>query len=172
MFKGKSKIVTFLLIFVTVFLVGAIFYISTLLTSGTESETQTSQIAPRKTKAANVTYSKLIALNEVTPDPELTPTPTEEESQETASEQTSISGETFSQPETEGEIEEALTPTPTETVLAYVNPTTTEDASAEASTTVTQTPTKVQDLPDAGFVYNGLIIFAAAMVLVFFSFLF
>lgn len=121
---------------------GAIFYISTLLTSGDDN--QTSAVAPRKTKAASITYSKLIALNQVTP--ELTPTPPIEALTET--------------------------PTPTETVLAYVNPTGTGLASSGASLTTTLTPTRVKDLPDAGFIYNGLIIFAASMVLVFFSFLF
>jgi len=163
MFKNKPKITTFLLVFVTVFLIGAIFYISTLLTSETKSETQTSQIAPRKTKAASVTYSKLIVLNEVAPEPTLIPSPTiMEEEQESVA---------FSQTQTEEEIVETPSPTPTETILAYVNPTTTEEATSEAETT-TLTPTKVQNLPDTGFIYNGLIIFAAAMVLVFFSFLF
>jgi hypothetical protein len=147
MFKNKSKIATILLIFVTIFLIGAIFYISTLLT--TSNESKTSQIVPRKTKAASITYSKLIALNQVTPEPTQTPI-TEPTDQVSAFEET------------------MLTPTPTETVLAYVS---TDTASSEAEAT-TQVPTSVKDLPDAGFVYNGLIIFAAAMVLVFFSFLF
>ncbi len=140
--------------FVTIFLIGAIFYISTLLTSSDENKT--SQVAPRKTKAANVTYSKLIALNQITP--EITPTPT--------------STETLASSETTETLTETPTPTPTETVLAYANPSVTGSASPGASLTTTLTPTKVKDLPDAGFVYNGLIIFAAAMVLVFFSFLF
>lgn len=131
--------------FVTIFLIGTIFYISTLLTSGNDNKT--SAVAPRITKASNVTYSKLIALNQVTP--EATPTPTLTES-----------------------LTETPTPSPTETVLAYANPSVTGSASSEANITTTLTPTKVKDLPDAGFIYNGLIIFAAAMVLVFFSFLF
>lgn len=149
--------------FVTIFLIGAIFYISILLTSGDENNT--SAVAPRKTKAANVTYSKLIALNQVTPEITLTPTPT------VASEEVASTSKTESITETPIPTL-TLTPTPTETVLAYANPTVTGTASLEADITTTLTPTKVKNLPDTGFIYNGLIIFAAAMVLVFFSFLF
>ena len=158
--------------FVTIFLIGSIFYISTLLTSGDENKT--SQVAPRKTKAANITYSKLIALNQVTP--ETTPTAQAEdttsgEETESITETPTQTGETVSVTGVES-ITETPTPTPTETVLAYANPTVTDTASSEADTTTTLTPTKVKNLPDTGFIYNGLIIFAAAMVLVFFSFLF
>lgn len=157
MLKNKSKITTIILMFVTISLIGTIFYISTLLTSGDENKI--SAVAPRKTKAANVTYSKLIALNQVTPEITPTVTPT-----------VSIEGQTAS--ETTESLTETPSPTPTETVLAYVNPSVTGQASSEADITTTLIPTKVKDLPDAGFVYNGLIIFAAAMILVFFSFLF
>jgi len=161
MSKNKLRPTTILLIFATVFLIGAIFYLSTLLTSGDENKA--SQVAPRQTKAASVTYSKLIALNSVAVEP--TPTPTE----------AITSQEYDSQTATENTVVESSTPTPTptETVLAYVNPTTTNnDASSEADIATSKNPTTVKDLPDAGFIYNGLIIFAAAMVLVFFSFLF
>jgi len=171
MFKNKSKIATVLLMFITVFLIGTIFYISTLLTSGDENKT--SAVAPRKTKAANVTYSKLIALNQDTvekePEPSLTPTPTVLPEEEVATIETVSTTLTPSLKEDQGLTE---TPTPTETVLAYVNPTTADKASSEAKTVATLEPTNIKDLPDAGFIYNGLIIFAAAIVLVFFSFLF
>jgi cytochrome c biogenesis factor len=170
MFQDKSKITTGLLIFMTIFLIGAIFYISNLLISG-DNETKTSAVAPRKTKAANVTYSKLIALNNISPEPTLTPTlaPTSTPAVSTTPATSSEINKSFVEA---GGTTEAPTPTPTEIILAYANPSVTGEASSEAGITSTIIPTKVKDLPDTGFVYNGLIIFAAAMVLVFFSFLF
>lgn len=154
----------------TILLIGVIFYISNLLISG-DDKTRSSAIAPQKTKAANVTYSKLIALNNIPPELTLTPTlaPTSTPVISTTPATSSEINKSFIEM---GGTTGAPTPTPTEIILAYTNPSITGEASLEAGITLTITPTNVKDLPDAGFVYNGLIIFAAAMVLVFFSFLF
>ncbi len=159
MIKDKSKLTTIGLLIMTFFLLGAIVYISFLLTSGSGER---SKIAPIKTKAANITYSKLVALNPtgtevVSPQEQIStvPTPTVEEE---------INEVTITPTDVEN------SPTPTEIILAY---STSEPKEAtEDSQILTVTPTKVKDLPDAGFIYNGLIIFSAAILLVFFSFLF
>lgn len=159
MIKDKSKLTTVVLLIMTFFLLGAIVYISFLLTSGNGEK---SKIAPIKTKAANITYSKLVALNPtgtelVSPQDQIStvPTPTVEEE---------INEVTITPTDVEN------SPTPTEIILAYK--TLDAEEATEDSKILTVSPTKIQDLPDAGFVYNGLIIFSAAMLLVFFSFLF
>lgn len=152
MIKDKSKATTAVLVIMSIFLIGAVVYITSLLTTGNG---EPSKAAPQKTKAANTTYSRTLALNttSVKIPPTETPTPVIEETP-------AITGT------------EALTPTPTEIILAYKNPTITGESTISAQITTTISPTKVKGLPDAGFVYNGLIIFAAAGLLIFFSFLF
>jgi len=155
MVKNKSQLTTIVLLIMTFCLLGATGYISFLLTAGDEGK---SKIVPIKTKAADITYSKLVTFNTTdvgmipTEVPTEIPTPTVEEMVSPA--------------------EAQETPTPTEIILAYNNLEVTEEATGEAELSTTLSPTKVQNLPDAGFIYNGLIIFAAAILMVFFSFLF
>ena len=132
----------------TFFLLGAIVYISSLLTSGSG---ETTNVAPRTTKAANITYSKLVALN--TTPVETTATPTTVPS-------------VMISPTVE------QTPTPTEIILSYNNPTVTGTATNAAQVSTTISPTKIENLPSAGFIYNGLVIFGAATLLVFFALIF
>lgn len=148
MFKGKAKVTTIIFLITAFFLLGAIVYISSLLTSGSG---ETSNIAPQTTKAANITYSKLVALNT---------SPTEPTATEIVTPSEIIS------PTEEG------TPTPTEIILAYNNPMVTGTATNAAQISTTLSPTKVKNLPNSGFVYNGLVIFGAATLLVFFAFIF
>lgn len=67
----KPKIVTVVLLAMTVFLMGAIFYIGYILTANPE---KTSPVAPQKTKAQSGSYSKFIALET---SPSSPPSPTE-----------------------------------------------------------------------------------------------
>lgn len=155
MLKIKPKTTTIFLLLVTFLLIGSIAYISSILTTGSG---ETSKIAPKKTKAASITYSKYLALNTapggLNPTATLIPT----------SGPTSAISPTIM-------ISITNTPTPTEVVLAYNNPSITITKAASTSAT-TPTITSIKNLPSAGFVYNGLVIFAAATLLVFFSFLY
>lgn len=140
----KPKIVTILLLLATISLMGAIFYIASILTS---ESPQSPPIAPVKTRAQSRTYNRMIALNPVTQTP--TPPPT---SSPTAT----------------------MTPTPTEIILAYTSPTPTGIATASPTVNATSsaTPTKTETLPSAGYLTHALIIFAAAGLLIFFAFIF
>ena len=162
MFKKKPKIITLFFIFITIFLVGAIFYISTLLNN---NGNMTSSVVPKKAKAANITYSKLIALNQSESPTTVPDSSPENGATSSPSEQRQLMAPTT--PVTPG----AQTPVPSETILAYANPSVTATQPVENNTT-TISPTKVTTMPETGYVYNGLIIFAASMVLVFFAFLF
>jgi len=155
MFQGKSKISTIFLLVITFLLLGSIIYISFLLNP---PDKESSSITPRQTKAANITYSKLIALNR---------SPTEVANNENL--QPSVENSPVPTETTPTEME---SPTPTEIILAYKNQSITGEATEAGQITSTVVPTKVKNLPDVGFIYNGLVIFAAAMLLVFFSFLF
>ncbi len=62
----KIKTSTILLIFMTIILMAAILVVGYIITRPTEVQTS---IAPRKIKAQNRTYSKLIALNMITTTP-------------------------------------------------------------------------------------------------------
>lgn len=77
--NNRSKIINVFLIFITFSLIILIFYISSLLLT----DNKKSSIVPKKIKASNITYSKIINLNE-TPTITITqifsppsPTPTE-----------------------------------------------------------------------------------------------
>lgn len=131
--KGQAKIVTIILLVMTVGLMLAIFYIGYVLTTNTEKPRT---IAPQKTKAQSGSYNKFIAL-EITP---------------------------------------SLTPTPTEIVLAYQNPTPTLSATASGTVTpkvtATITSTKVATLPQSGFITNAIILFGVSALVIFISFIF
>lgn len=135
------------------FLLGSIFYITRVITS--EEEVETASLAPKKTKAAAVTYSKLIALNTVSITPTVEPiTPTIEPSPTT------------------GQISptEVVSPSPTEIILALDSGKGSASQTAQVNTSIS--PTKVINLPETGFINNSLILFTAASVLIIFSFIF
>lgn len=134
-------------------LLGSIFYITKVITS--EEEAKTSSLAPKKTKAANVTYSKLIALNTVSI------MPTEELVTSTAEPSPTINQISPTN---------IISPSPTEIILALDNSGSTSSQAAQVNTSVS--PTRVTSLPETGFINNSLILFAAALVLIFFSFIF
>lgn len=151
--NNKPKLITIVLILMIFFLFGSIFYITKVITS--EQGTETASLAPKKTKAANLTYSKLIALNtvSVTPTMELV-TPTTEPSS------------------TIGQISptKIISPSPTEIILALDNSKNSSSQAAQISTSIS--PTKATSLPETGFINNSLILFAAASILILFSFIF
>jgi len=142
--KKNSKKTTVILLLVITILIFSIFYISFMLNQG-GSEITTSPTAPKKIKAANVTYQKLLAVNRTVSEEIPTEIPVTSEPSPT------------------------ITPSPTEIILAYQNPTitTTTDNSQE-----TISPTRVEALPESGFINNALIIFAASSLLIFISFIF
>ncbi len=167
----KINLTTIFLLFITVFLIGVIIYISQVLTVK-EEEVGTgtgSTIAPKKIKASNITYTKLIALNRISPTPiiseaenSISPTRSLIASNQliTGGQENNLSS-TITQASSE-------TPTPTEIILAY-NSTSNDNASEEATTRPTE---KITSIPASGVINNSLIIFSAALLLVFFSFLF
>ncbi len=131
------------MLLMTLVLMAAVLGVGYVITRPSETP---SLIAPRKTKAQSVTYSKTIAFNTVTVTPTAVPT---------LIAVASVSPSPLA------------TPTPTEIVLAKtVSPT------QSASATATIKPTKASNLPESGTVTNALFIFAAAGLMIFFSFLF
>ncbi|MFN4212600.1 MAG: hypothetical protein ACK4FL_01385 [Microgenomates group bacterium] len=147
----KSKIVTILLLAMTIILMVGIFYIAALLTNNFSENS--SPVITVKTKAQSKTYSRTIAFNispsSSSPSPTLTPTPI-------------LSPTAY------------LTPTPTEIILAYNNPSPTGNATVSATVTETPSisPTKPISLPDTGYISNALILFATAAFFIFFAFIF
>ncbi len=123
------------------------FYISYTLSSESSESAPT---APQKIKAADITYTKLIALALPSPTEEVMPSPTEEISPT-----------------------EELLPSPTEIILAQ-GPTGTASAYGNEEITSTPSPTtkKLSSLPESGFINNTLVIFAVSSLMIFFSFLF
>lgn len=107
----KSKIITIILLFMTVSVMGAIFYIGYVLTATPEKEPV---IAPQKIKAQSSSSSRFITLNTVSPTVTISPTP-------------SVAVAT------------SLTPTPTEIILANQNLTLTVTASPSATVALSKT---------------------------------
>ncbi len=147
----------------TVGLMGAIFYIGSVLTNSPQSTT--APIAPRTTKAQSIDYTKVIALNTAQSgrtgaidtfssnkanSPTVTPTSVE----------TNVPTQTSTQTD-------SSTPTPTETILAYQTVTGTVIPVASS----TPRPT-VATLPRAGAVTSSIILFGVAGVTIFLSLLF
>ena len=149
---SKSKITTLVLLFMTVVLIAAILLVGYVITRPPES---TSMIAPKQTKAQSITYSRLITFNQVLP----TATPIETPTEAPTTVPTAIPTET-------------PTPSPTEILLAKAISPTTAISTLEATVSPTIIPTKTTSLPETGTITNGLFIFAAAGLMIFFSFLF
>jgi len=184
MLKNKSKIITIVLLIMTVGLVVAIVYISQVITGEPEKGEANTNLAPQKTKAANISYQKTIAINNITPT--LVPTAFIEE---TVTPTLSLTpGEGIITPTVTNTLlalketnaasiaatvaptgTELLTPSPTEILLAYnVTPGSGESYSSSVSATTVKTKT----LPDSGFITNSIIMFVAAGLIIFFSFMF
>lgn len=150
----KTKLMTFILLSMTIILMGAIFYIASALISGSS---ESRPIGLVKTKAQSRTYSRTIALNVASPTPSPTFTP-------------------FPTPTEEITLTKKITPTPTEIILAYNNPSPTNVGTVSATISISPlsspTSTQTTSLPAAGYITNALAIFAAATLLIFFAFIF
>jgi len=158
----KEKFAALALIIMTVFLIGAIFYFSYLLMESPSGNSTSSAVAPKKTKAQVVNSERFVALNQIN-----NPSPTSStiSSSPTISDSTSPTvslSETSSATETE-----AILPSPTEIILAKANP-----SLKPQSTSKTPSPTNLKKLPDSGYLKYNLIIFGAAIFLIFYSFIF
>lgn len=169
MLNTRSKITTIFLIATTVIMVVLIFYISYLLTA--KNEPELSPTVPHKTKAANVTYSKLITLNQnlSTNDSNLN-----DQNDSIATNEANINSsrsETMISNEPTPTMIKDLTPTPTEIILAY-NDSKKEATSSADKLEETPTTVKTSTLPDSGGFFQSLFIFTMAVTLIFFSFLF
>jgi len=143
MFKEKSKIITIILLVMTIILMVAIFYIGFKLTNSSE---KTTIVVPQKIKAQDIPYSKTVELAKAnptnSPTPTLTPTPTGSS--------------------------KIVTPTPsiTEIVLKVASSSPTLSASVSAALA------KAKSLPKTGFITNAIIMFVVAGSIIFLSFLF
>ena len=178
MLKNKSKIITIVLLVMTVGLVAAIIYISQIITSQPQQGEVNTNLAPQKTKAADVSYQKTVALDEVTPtlvptatapgeNEVLTPTVVANSLLALNSNDSTLSASIT--PTVAAETTTTLTPSPTEVVLAYnVTPLVTDSSASISATTVA----KAKTLPDSGFITNSIIMFVAAGLIIFFSFMF
>lgn len=167
----KINITTIVLLVLIIVLVASIFYITFVLTSEKPTEQSTaSAIVPRKTKASNTTYKKFLSVNLPTNTP--IPIPTEPEPDTQVQSETSEEPTVTEDPtQIGGNTEFELTPTPTEIILAYEEIQAINSPLPSASE-VTLTPTRAQEIPDAGFIQNVLIMFAVAGLFIFFAFLF
>ncbi len=154
----KFDLKTLILIFFTIFLVGAIFVVFNNLMQEEEGKDFV-PIATTQTKAAPVTYSKDVVLLPTTipaptiEDPLLSPTPTlvvEAEPTQAAEEE----------------------PTPTEMIIAKISVTPLPTEEATQSSELTTVPTKTAVLPSAGSVQFPVLVFASAFLLIIFAFLF
>lgn len=160
----KFDIKLLALIFVTVFLAGAIIVVFRTLTQE-EKGKDFVPVATTQTKAAPVTYSKDIVLA-----PTTAAIPTAEAPVPSPSPTISLAPSPSVSP-TAALIAKA-DPTPTEVIIAKVSatPSPTKEASQSASPTVV--PTKTASLPSAGSVQFPVLIFASAFLLIMFAFLF
>ncbi len=141
---------------------------------------RTSEVAPRKTRATNQTYTKIIALNQTPADGE-TPTETDQSGLEEQPIEEVENSEAQSQlSPTVAETEELLSPTnsPTDRLLAQDTsdkieaPTETGAQIESDEAQLTPTPTTIVNLPEAGVVDQGLIIFLIAAFFIIFSFVY
>ncbi len=142
----KKKLITAGLLIVVVILMASIFYISFVLSKSSQEPSAT--VSPQKVKASNVSYTKLIALNQ---GPNSLPTST---------------------PPPTATVTPKQSPTPTEIVLAKAGGSPTPATGSSVTKPATVSATTIKSLPVTGVVTNSLIFMAVAGLLIFFSFIF
>lgn len=158
----KSKIVTIILLVMTVFLMGAIFYIGYILTANSD---KTPSITPQQIKAQSGSYNKFVALGtnngvtSPTPKPSNIISPTDKLTPTVAPTQTVLA---YQNP----------TPTFSATISTTLTPTVTSTITPQTTVTVTITPTKAAMLPQTGFITNTIILFGVSALVMFISFIF
>ena len=150
----KIHLKTIGLIMVTILFIGAIFYLSVQLRQ--EENSSSLPIQRIKTKAAARSYTKLIALNNVSPQwkpsPSLSPSPTET-------------------PQPSNPPSPSLTPSPTDIIIAKNNISpSVEDNGLVLTGTVS--PTRgVSQLPQTGYIGYSFAIFGGALAIILLAFI-
>lgn len=166
------NIKTVLLLGVVVFLLITTVYVSFLL----RSDAGTAPTTIQKTKAAQTTYSKTLALSQSTPVPTLIP-PSPVSQSSTVNETPSPESGSFAAVQVPTVVGGTISPSPTSTLLAAISgtPTPTEVILAKITSTptpvstMTATPIRSQTLPEAGWMKPSHLIFAFAFSMIFFS---
>lgn len=171
MLKNKSQIITAGLLVITLGLVIAIIYISQVITS--ESKTgEVKNVAPQKTKAANIAYDKTVVLAN-TPTPEATVMPTAVTPTGLAVSPTGMLPSVTIAPTINSLLAyNNASISPTEIILAYNNTTVTPTSSDYSASSLSATTVKSSTLPESGFINNAIIMFVAAGLIIFFAFMF
>lgn len=169
---SKEQLVRGFLLSIIILMVFLIFFISFKLR---DNGNKTVSLAPRKIKAVNKTYSRLIVLKPTEVEgPVNSPTPILEEPTPTSPVNgltPLITNKNETAIESSPTVEVGETITPTEIIVAYVKPTIEEKISTkEGETSISPTP--VKNLPEAGTVGYPILIFGLATLVIFFSFLF
>lgn len=171
----RKKFVTAALMVITFFLMATTIYIGKLLNEPTTSSVTTI----KKTKAAALTYRRVLALNYLTPtittELLLTPTSTPDFNPSpddiTLTPNPSVSPSLSLSPTIIVSPTQMGNPTPTEIILARANPSQTLYSTQSATTTITSAQ-KITGLPESGWIQYSLIMFAAATLIIFISFLY
>lgn len=151
----KNNIITVVLLFFVVILVIAVVLIGRALSTKT-SKTTNAAVAPKKVKASNVSYSKLIVLTKSQDNPFVTTalSPT------VVTQLSSTPGPT---------VTSQSTPTVTEMLLAASKTSPTVQSSSKSAAIASATATVVKSLPVTGVITNSLMILLFAASLVFLS---
>jgi len=153
----KEKLITLGLIVMTIFLIGAIFYFSYLLMQSPSGSSNSSAVAPKKTKAQVVNSEKFIALNQAnnfSPTPQLSPTLIPSTTPEISLSETPAPLNTEEPTPTEIILAKAISSTPSPTNNSYLS------------------PTEIEKIPETGYLNYNLFIFGMAIFLIFYSFIF
>jgi cytoskeletal protein RodZ len=154
--KMKIDFKTAVLLFIIIFSMIGIFYLTIVLTTeGNKEAKNNTSIGQVKIKAESKTLNK----------PQLTPTseisPTSEPTTEPSISPTSSEEE--SKMENQLNNEELITPTPTEIILAY------NTSTDEGEISPTVKPTKITSIPETGNINSSIMIFSAALFFILFS---
>jgi len=148
----REKITTVILIIMTIFLIGAIFYFSYLLMQKPSDQSNSSAVAPKNTKAQVVNSEKFIALNT-----------TSNNSSPTLQPSLTLSPTLY------------LLDSPTPTIIEVITPTEVILVKGDSLTPLPTnnnylSPTTIKKLPETGYISYNLIIFLFAIFLIFYSF--
>lgn len=164
--NNRSKLVTVVLLVMTVGLMVAIFYVGYTLTIGSQ---KISQVAPQKTKAQTTAYNKFVALEPTKPPSTVGPLPPALVTSPTPTSTLLAQGTTTPSPTPTLVLTSTLSPTPTEIVLAQT--TTTPTMTLTATVVPTQTG-QTRSLPQTGYITNAIVLFGVSLIVVFVSLIF
>ncbi len=157
----------------TLGLVIAIVYISQAITSESKTDDVKTNLAAQKTKAANITYDKTIPLENISPTETAVIAPTSELTGTPTNIPTEILPSTTVVPTVNNLLAyNNATISPTEIILAYNNTTLSPTVADYSTGSLSATVVKAKTLPTSGFINNAIIMFVAAGLIIFFSFMF